>query len=154
MAETSLTFTEALEVAIHEEVKAFNMYSNLSKKVNSAATKVMLDELAQQEMGHRKLLEKIVQSGKYNQLGQNVPAESQGIAEFLVATDINEAASPQEVIIFAIKAEIKAFNFYNDFVKHFSGTELEDLFSRLASEEQQHKIKLENEYETYFMRDN
>jgi rubrerythrin len=154
MAKQSLTIQDALEVAIREEIKARNLYLNLSKKVASSATRNMLEELAEQELGHRKLLENVVTEGSYDQLGEAIPQESRGIADFLVETEIGDDASPQEVMIFAINAEIKAFNFYNDLEKYFSESDLKNLFSRLAAEEQGHKIKLEDEYEQHFMRDN
>jgi len=154
MAEGTLTFKEALEVAINEEIKAYNLYTGLRKKVKNSATQAMLTELAHQELGHRKLLEEVVRAERYDQLGENVPAESQGIADFLVVDDIGDTATPQEVMIFAIKAEVKAYNFYHDFTKYFKGTALEALFQSLAAEEQRHKTRLEDEYETHFMRDN
>lgn len=154
MADESLTIQDALEVAIKEEIKAHNLYLNLSKKVESAATKLMLEELAAQELGHQKLLEGVVAGGSYEQLSNAIPQQSTGIADFLVETEPGADATPQEVMIFAIKAEVKAYNFYKDLEAYFANSELRDLFSRLAGEEQGHKARLEDEYEQHFMREN
>lgn len=154
MSELNITLKAALEIAITEEIKAYSMYSNLSAKVKSAATRTMLRELADQELGHRKLLENVVAGQKFEILGRSVSASQRGIVDFLVVSDLKENASPQEVMIFAIKAEEKAFNFYTDFKNHFGTTELGQLFSKLAVEEQGHKTRLETEYEEHFMRDN
>ncbi|MBN2092940.1 ferritin family protein [candidate division KSB1 bacterium] len=154
MNELKITFKDALEIAITEEIKAYSLYNNLSAKVKNAATRTMLHELADQELGHRKLLENVVAGQKYEILGKNVSANQKGIVDFLVISDLKENASPQEVMIFAIKAEEKAYNFYTDFKNHFGKTELGQLFAKLATEEQGHKTKLETEYEEHFMRDN
>jgi len=49
MPEQGLTFQDALEVAINEEIKAYNLYHNLSQKVTGSGSKTMLQELAAQE---------------------------------------------------------------------------------------------------------
>jgi rubrerythrin len=154
MSELSITLKDALEIAISEEIKAYSLYSNLSAKVKNAGTRTMLRELADQELGHRKLLENIVAGQKFEILGHKVSGTQKGIVDFLVASEPKENATPQEVMIFAIKAEEKAYNFYTDFKNHFGATELGQLFAKLAIEEQGHKSRLETEYEEHFMRDN
>ncbi|NQU03849.1 MAG: ferritin family protein [Syntrophaceae bacterium] len=153
MAE-NLTVHGALEMAIREEIKAYTLYSNLSERVKNSGTKTMLIELAEQEKGHQKLLEEITQCGVQNQLGQNISAESSGIANFMIETKLKEDATSQEVMAYAIKAEEKAFDFYTALADDLSDPSLKDLFSKLASEEKGHGIKLEDEYEEHFMRDN
>ena len=105
-------------------------------------------------MGHQRLLEKMVRDEKHDRLGENIPMDSPGITNFLVTSELDANASPQEAMIFAMKEEEKAFNFYSDLKNHFTGTELENLFNKLANEERGHKIKLEKEYEAHVMKDN
>ena len=54
----SLTVEQALKVAIDAEIRAYNLYTDTSNKVSGAGTKTMLQELAKQEMGHRKKIGK------------------------------------------------------------------------------------------------
>jgi len=150
----SMTVQQALQLAIDAEIKAYNLYMNTSKNITGAGTKAMLVELANQELGHRKLLENVVRKDDYEILEKNVPQDSQGISDFLVVSELDVNATPQDVMIFAMREEQKAFNFYTDLQNYFAGSELENLFSRLAAEEQQHKIKLENEYDEHFLKDN
>ncbi|MBC8184364.1 ferritin family protein [candidate division KSB1 bacterium] len=154
MAEQSLTFKDAIKVAIKEEIKAYNLYMETSKKVSGSGTKKMLEELAEMEKGHRKLLEGVIERQKSDILGKNIPRQSPGIADFLVEVELKQNATPQDVMIFAMKAEEKAFNFYTELKGQFSGTELENLFNSLVEEEKGHKIKLENEYDEYILREN
>lgn len=148
----SLTVEQALKVAIDAEIQAYNLYTSAAQKIGGAGTKTMLTELAQQELGHRRKLEHVLAKKDYNVLGKSVPKESRGIAEFLADTEELPAnATTQQVMIFAIKKEERAFNFYTTLKHQFLGTELENLFSGLAAEEQGHKVKLEEDYEEHFM---
>jgi len=145
------TVKEAIELAIKEEQKAYDLYKNTSEIVNHSGTKLLLLEMAEQELEHRRLLETVIQSEKFDSLGENIPQQSPGITQFLVESELKANASPQEVMIFAIKAEEKAHNFYKDLENHFVGSALETLFRKLAAEERGHKAKLENEYEAHFL---
>ncbi len=148
----SLTVEQALKVAIDAEIQAYTLYTNAAEKVSGAGTKTMLTELAQQELGHRRKLEHVVAKKDFTVLGKSIPKESRGIAEFLADTDqLKPNATTQEVMIFAIKKEERAFNFYSSLKDEFLGTELENLFNSLAAEEQGHKVKLEDDYEEHFM---
>lgn len=149
-----ITLSQVLKIAVKEEIKAYNLYNSTSKIVKNPITKTVLLELAREEMNHRKLLENVIQEKKYESLGENIPEESMGIADFLVTSELDENATTQDVMIFAMKEEEKAYNFYIDLGNHFSGTELEKLFSKLALEEEGHKIKLEDEYEERFLKEN
>ncbi len=150
----SLKIEDVLKVAIDAEISAYNLYKDLSAKMKSQASRQMLEELALQEEGHRKALERIVESKDTTVLGRGVPEQSRGIQEFLVSAELDANASVQEVMIFAMKEEQKAFDFYTELKNQFAGTELEELFDRLAAEERGHKVKLEDEYEEQFMAEN
>ena len=149
-----LTIHDALEMAIKKEIAAYTLYSNLSNRVKSQGTKNMLIELAEQEKGHKILLEGVIKGEGQSQLGQNIPSGSSGIVSFMIETKINDDATPPEVMTYAIKAEEKAFTFYNTLSNELSDPSLKDLFAKLASEEKGHKIRLEDEYEEHFMKDN
>jgi len=150
----SLTIHDALNMAIKEEIKAHTLYFNLSKRVESQGTRNMLIELAEQEKGHRQLLEGVVQNEAQNQLGQKIDSETGGIVNFMTETKLQKDATPQEVMVYAIKAEQKAIDFYTDLGNDVSEPSLQDIFMKLASEEKGHRTKLEDEYEEHFMKDN
>lgn len=148
----SLTVEQALKVAIDAEIQAHTLYNDAAQKVAGAGTKTMLQELALQELGHQKKLEHVLDKKDFNVLGKKIPKESRGIAEFLADSDELDAnATTQQVMIFAMKKEERAFNFYTSLKDQFLGSDLENLFSGLAAEEQGHKVKLEDDYEEHFM---
>lgn len=149
-----LTIRDALDMAIREEIKAYTLYFNLSKIVKNQGTKSMLVELADQEKGHQKLLKGITENDVQNRLGQNIPSESSDITNFMIETNLDEDATPREAIVYAIKAEQKAIDFYAALGDNLTDPSLKQIFTKLASEEKGHKIKLEDEYEEHFMKDN
>ncbi|NOZ60790.1 MAG: ferritin family protein [Calditrichaeota bacterium] len=150
----TLKVEDVLKVAINAEISAYSLYQNLSEKMKNPAAKQMLVELALQEEGHRKALERVVATKDTNVLGRGLPEEDRGIHNFLQTSDLHENASVQEVMVFAMNEEQKAYDFYMSLRQQFVGTELEDLFDRLAAEERGHKVKLEDEYEQHFMTEN
>lgn len=150
----AITVKQALEIAINEEKKAYQLYMETSEKLTNLGSKQMLSELAQQELGHQKTLEKIITAEKYELLGKNIDQNRLGISEFLDSSELHAHANPQEVLIFAIKEEEKAINFYVEMKADFSGTELEKVFERLAAEERLHKQRLEMEYEDNILKEN
>lgn len=154
MSQQPKTIREAIKLAIIEEMNAYDLYKKTSEKVKSKGTKNMLSELAEQEKAHQAFLEQIVDEDDAGLLGEGIPEESLGIANFLVASNLKENATPKDVLVFAIKEEEKALKFYTDLKNFYAGTELEKLFNRLAAEERGHKIQLEKEYEDNVLQEN
>lgn len=149
-----MTIKDALQLAIDEEIKAYNLYNETSQKVKNSGARKMLVELANEELKHREALEKIITDDDYKSLGNAIDKNKFGIAEFLEETQLQESASIQEILIFAIKEEEKALNFYNAMKLNFPGTDMQQVFERLAAEEMGHKQKLEREYEEHILREN
>lgn len=151
----ALTIKDALHIAISEEIKAYNTYKKISEQVANASAKSLLLELAAQEKGHQDFLEALIKQDNLSQLGESIPQQSLGIADFLApAKPLDTNASVQEVMVFAMGEEEKAAAFYTDMQHQFGGTDVEQVFKRLAEEERGHKIKLEEEYENAFYREN
>ncbi|MBD3290328.1 rubrerythrin, partial [candidate division KSB1 bacterium] len=59
MVNVEMTVEQAVRLAINEEIKAHELYLDLSKKIGVQETRVMLLQLAEQELKHRLTLEKI-----------------------------------------------------------------------------------------------
>jgi rubrerythrin len=67
----------------------------------------------------------------------------------MVAEKIGPDSSPRDIMVFAIKKEQEAYDIYHMLLVNYAGTELEELFSQLATEELKHKETLEREYEQH-----
>lgn len=149
-----LSVEEAIQYAMNEELKAFSLYQKMSEKVKNQSSKAMFTELAKQEKIHYALLENAVKGGTQEKLGKKIPRESLGITEMLVASHLDENATPQEALIFAMKEEDKAIKLYTYLKNIHEGTESVELFTKLVNEETGHKTRLEQEYEKEFLSEN
>lgn len=91
-----LSVEEAIQYAMNEELKAFSLYQKMSEKVKNQSSKAMFTELAKQEKIHYALLENAVKGGTQEKLGKKIPRESLGITEMLVASHLDENATPRK----------------------------------------------------------
>jgi rubrerythrin len=141
-----------LERAIQSEESSYRLYTDLAARVERSETRKLLDGLAQQELTHKKLLEdfdvtqlKTVEPGKI---------EEHKLSDFLDATPLDRDATVQDVMLFAMRKEQSAYEFYRHLGEFSPGDSVRALFDRLAREELKHKTDLEAVYEDMFMREN
>lgn len=142
---------EALQFAKDKEQKACDLYTTFRDIVNNTAAKKLLDELANQELGHKKMIEDALTTGNVANIGGKRKIEEVSFSDYMLPTDITVESSPQDVMTFAMKMEQSAYDLYNSLLENYGGTDLEVLFSRLAREELKHKEILEEQYEEHFM---
>ncbi len=156
MNEFCMFFEEALKVAIEAERDAFFTYFNGMKKVENKSAKVLLKDLAKDELEHKYKLELALLDEEYvEELGDGHVPEGFSISEFLVEKNkINESSTLQEIYAYAISSEKKAIQFYTNLMNSCKGSQMEYLFEKLRDEEKKHLDKLEKEYEETFMQEN
>jgi rubrerythrin len=145
------TLQDFFVFAIRREDDAQKLYLMFRAMVKDPGAKALLQDLANYELGHKKLLENVLKEGKVGGIGGKKKIADLHLSDYLVAGDIGPDSSPQAVMLFAIKKEQEAYNMYHMLLGNYRGTELEVLFSRLAQEEMGHKETLEREYEGHFM---
>ena len=148
MVSEPMTVGQAVKLAIREEIKAHELYMKLSKKVARPETRVMLLELAEQELKHRRTLEEVLLDDSYTEIGSTVNDQ---VIWKLNPEDapkkLKKNATPRDTLLFAIREEFRASELYSDLAKYLAGTELENIFTRLSNEEQNHRTLLEQELE-------
>jgi len=141
-----------MERAIESEQNSYDIYTHLAEKVERPEARKLLEGLAQQELGHKELLESLDLETVSDFEPERM--EDQKLAEFLEPTVVDPGATVQDVMLFAIKKEQAAHEFYAR-MEAFSPTpDSKALFKRLAAEEMKHKTSLESLYEEMFMREN
>ena len=138
--------------AIEEEIKAAGLYEKYAKIVKDSGAQRMLEEMALMERGHEQKLRIFEESGK-DTLAKIGEVPDLQISDFLVEKELTEDSSVQDVFIFAMKAEQKAFELYTRLAELEVSTDTVRLFRELAEEERKHKLDLESEYEKEYMRD-
>jgi rubrerythrin len=141
-----------LERAIRSEESSYKLYTDLAARVEKTETRKLLEGLASQELTHKKLLEDF----DLTQLKAVEPAriEEHKLSDFLEPTPLDRDATVQDVMLFAMRKEQSAYEFYSHLGEFSPSDAVKALFDRLAREELKHKTDLEAIYEDMFMREN
>jgi rubrerythrin len=125
------------------------------KKVNYPSSKKFLQELAQEELKHKeKLLAIMENKEKLSELGTHAKVQDLKIVDTMKATTLSEDADYQRILVHAAKREKATYDYYNSLAQGLEGTEVGNLFSKLAQEELTHKNRLEREYDDYILKEN
>ena len=138
-------FQEIINFAIDKEIKSFNFYTSASQVAKYSGAKELFSELAQQEVGHRKMLERL-DMGKIAQTKiEKVPDLK--ISDYMVDTKFRPDMPYADILRKAIKMEERALKLYTNMNQSNQDEKLNKLFSFLANEEAKHKLRLEKIYD-------
>jgi rubrerythrin len=135
---------EILDFAIAREVEATKLYTELAHQVEKPRMRKVLEDFAREEQEHKTKLEAV-------KAGESVLKEEEvgslGIADYVVGGEARPDMSYPDTLILAMKKEDVSVRLYNDLAKIAQDQELKDMFSLLAQEEAQHKLRFEIEYD-------
>ncbi len=145
-----MTVEEILHEAIQGEIQSHELYTNAVELVRAEHIKQLLRELAQEELGHKTALEKLLanpgQVRAQVRALQQAPVEDYKIADHLVARPLGPESTFQDVCIFAAKKEQQSYELYRDLAAQNAG-EVGDLLAAMAKDELRHKNLVEGWYE-------
>lgn len=134
-------YKKIVEMAIGEEVAASIFYQEASEKVEDDYLKKMFAELAEEERGHKRILEKILNSDSI----QRYFTESMDfkVSETVEAPELSTQMKPADAIALAMKKEEEAMYMYQDMADACDDPETKRTFEDLANMERNHKRKME-----------
>jgi rubrerythrin len=145
-----MTVEEILKMAIKGEVQSYELYKDAVDLVGAEHIKAMLRELAQEELGHKVALERMLASpGQLQWQVQELkaaPIQDYKIGDYLVARPIGPDSTFQDVCIFASKKEQMSHELYTSLAAQSQG-EVHDLLEAIAKDELRHKNLVEKWYE-------
>lgn len=136
---------DILEFALEREDASFRLYLNAAKRSSNPSAKKIFEELAEQEAGHKRLILNLDKEKISAYRFVSVP--DLGISEYLVEAPYHDSMSYQEILIYAMKNEERAYRFYLEAERMTDDSELKQLMQMLANEERKHKFRLESLYE-------
>lgn len=141
---------EILKDAIQGEIESFEMYTWAAGLVRAEHVKTMLHDLAQQEVGHRMTLERMLTSPRQldwhvREIQEDVVQDYQ-VGDHLVITPLGPESTFQDVLIVASKKEQQAYQLYEGLAARAEG-QARDLLSAIAKDELRHKNLVERWYE-------
>jgi rubrerythrin len=152
--EVCYTREVALEKAIEMEMKSFQTYKEAYLKIREPHVKDLVKDLALEELEHKYILEKAY-------FEETVTLHEEGMKEgpsmklsiLLKEKPLEDDADDQDVMIHAIHDEKRAVDFYKKMAEQCSGAPMEEMFKRLYQDEEAHLVRLEEVYESIYMKD-
>jgi rubrerythrin len=145
-----------LRTAIQREIDAYTLYSSAAAHVEDLQARDMLNDLAAQEVGHRKRLEGLLEGKVFRVLSQRQQqqVEDLKITDYLVEVPLNDDSDLQDVLIVAGKREDASHNLYASLAQVAEDDETQKLFEFLSNEELVHKRRVETLYDQIIYREN
>lgn len=141
---------EILREAIQGEIQSYELYTDAVELIQTEHIKQLLRELAQEELGHKAALEKLLadptQVHAQVRALQEARVDDYKIADHLVARPLGPESTFQDVCIFAAKKEQQSYELYRDLAAQNTG-ETGDLLEAMAKDELRHKNLVEGWYE-------
>jgi len=153
---SELNWKAIIEAAIKVEEQSIALYTMALENAKYPSSKVFLKQLVEEEMGHKKKLEAIMNDEKkLSELGSHGGAvQDLKIVDMLEDTPLSEGADYEAILVYAAKREKSTYDYYKTLALGLKGTPMGELFSKLAQEELGHKNKLEKEYDDCVLTEN
>ena len=141
------SFEDALRLAIHEEHKAVDFYLDLATQVVEFKSKIVIEQLARDEMRHKVILTTILENKSFPLMHKTlISLEDKMDASIEIEDSHSDIA---RIISTAIKKEWDAAKMYRRLAMDTENPEVATLLINMAEEELKHKQSLELELEFY-----
>ncbi len=139
------TLQDVITFAIDKEEAAYQLYSATAKQVQSPAARKMLEDMARQELGHKRMMEAMTQEKLVQHDLTAVPDLK--IGDYLQDVEVKVGMSFRDVLVFAMKSEELAYQLYTAAGALADAPEVRDALRLMANEEKKHKYQLETMYD-------
>ena len=139
----AMTFAELVQFGVKKESDTEAFYRYWAQRLADPGARVLLSELAQEELKHRVFFENLKETDM--QPGEADEVIDLHIGDYLLPEEIYEGSSIQDVLISAIHREDSAIKFFAYLAER--GGKIRPTFEQLAAEEKKHKLRLETFYD-------
>jgi len=129
---------QLLKTAIKGEEDGYKFYNLLAEKTENVDAKRKLENLRDDEVGHKNTLLEIYKNLVGGEVGELPDKGLTALAEVFRKGHLDELKSEREFINLAIEAELAATNFYQEQSKKTEDPKFKAVFERLADEEHRH----------------
>lgn len=142
--------TDLLDTAIYKEIASQAFYIAGEKKTQDPGAKALMKELAKEELRHSQLLKNLKEKGLWKLGWYQEKVPNLMISEYLIGGETLGDAGLQDTLIFAVKREQQAVDFYSRMMGIMRDQTAKRLCERLVHEELKHKLRLEMFYDDFF----
>ena len=143
-------FAELLETAIYKEVASQAFYEAGQHRTDDAGARALMRELADAELRHTQMLKDLTERDWKGDEWAREKIPNLMISEHLTGGDKLEGASLQDTLLFAMKREQQALEFYSHMMSALRDKDAKLLCHKLVHDELKHKLKLETLYDDLF----
>ncbi len=141
---------ELLDSAIYKEIASQAVYEAAQRQTEDPGAKALLQELAKEEVGHAQRLKKLKEQGLPEQDWHQEAVSNLKFSEYLAGGETLKGAGLQDTLIFAVKREQQAIEFYARMMGMMRDATVKNLCAKLTNEELEHKRRLEILYDDLF----
>lgn len=142
--------TDLWDTAIYKEIASQAFYIAGQNKTQDPTAKALMKRLAREELKHSQWLKNLKEKGWEKQHWHRDRVPDLMISEYLTGGETLEGAGLQDTLIFAIKREQQAVEFYSKMMGIIRDETAKRLCERLVHEELKHKLRLEIFYDNFF----
>ncbi len=146
-------FSELMDAAIYKEIAAEALYSAAQQNTTDAGARALLRELCDQERQHSAQLKTLKDKGPSGVKWRRGLAPALSLSDHLTGSDSLEGAGLQDTLIYAMKREQQAVQFYAAMTGALGDPAAKRLCEGLAQEELRHKMRLETLYDDTFYKE-
>jgi rubrerythrin len=147
------TLNGLLDFAIREERQANALYLRAAEMIADKGARTLLLDMAAMEKGHERKLADF-REGRLPALKGVGKVRDLKIGDYLVDVKLRLNSTIQEVLIFAIKGEMKSQSLYSDMAAVLSDPVRQEFMKALSEEELKHKNDLETLYDDIINKEN
>ena len=154
---SELNWKAIIEAAVKVEEQSIALYSMALQNAKYPSSKVFLKQLVEEEKGHKSKLAAIINNkAKMSELGSGKGGAVQDlkIVDMMQDTPLSKDADYEAILVYAAKREKSSYEYYKTLALGLKGTQMGELFTKLAQEELSHKAKLEKEYDDCVLTEN
>ncbi|MFC1915708.1 ferritin family protein [Chloroflexota bacterium] len=141
---------DLLDSAIYKEIASQAVYEATQSKTQDSGARALMQELAKEELGHAQRLKQLKENVVSKQNWHQEKVSNLMISEYLTGGDTLEGTGLQEALIFAMKREQQAVEFYSKMTSLMRDETAKNLCISLVNEELKHKLRLELLYDDLF----
>ncbi|MEE9605353.1 MAG: ferritin family protein [Candidatus Scalindua sp.] len=132
-----------LKKAVKKKNESFLLYKNAANCVKDAHLKTVLNKFAEDELRHEQAIKNFNIDGLKKQKIEIEETSRQWISGYLNGRSLRDYSDFEDVLLYAVKREKIAFEFYSNMSRLINNPDLEKLFTWLAQEESKHKEDVE-----------
>jgi len=142
--------TELLDTAIYKEIASQASYIAGQSQTQDPAAKTLMKELADEELKHAEWLKRFKEKGLVKRSWHQQELPNLRISEYLIGGDTLAGVGLQDTLLFAMKREQQAVEFYAKMMSLIRDKPAKRLCQRLVHQELKHKLRLEMFYDDLF----